>query len=84
MTEESVKVGVEGDRGAGELRTGEGGKQELSKGRKRSRNKKGTRLLFIAASNPAKNQLLANLFDFHLTRRKIEFHKQENVLFFLD
>ena len=49
-----------------------------------SRNKKGTRLLFIAASNPAKNQLLANLFDFHLTRRKIEFHKQENVLFFLD
>ena len=32
MTEKSVKVGVEGDNGAGELRTGEGGKQELSEG----------------------------------------------------
>ena len=30
MTEESVTM--EGNRGAGELRTGEGGKQELSKG----------------------------------------------------
>ena len=32
MTKKSVKVGVEGDNGAGELRTGEGGKQELSEG----------------------------------------------------
>ena len=35
VTEESVKVGVEGNNGRGELRTGEGGKQELSEGGKR-------------------------------------------------
>ena len=44
---------MEGDRGAGELGTGEGGKRELSEGAESgSRNQKGTRLLFITAYHP--------------------------------
>ena len=39
---------MEGDRGAGELGTGEGGKRELSEGAESgSRNQKGTRLLLL-------------------------------------
>ena len=43
MTEDSVKVGVEGDRGAGELGTGEGGKRELTEGGKRELTEGGKR-----------------------------------------
>ena len=67
--------------GGGRIEGGRGREAGTIWGRKSgSRNKKGTRLLFIAAYNPVKNQFLANFFDFHLTRRKIKFYKQENVM----
>ena len=61
---------IEEDRGTGEQGGERAGSGNYLRAESGSRNKKGTRLLFIAAYNPVKNQFLANFFDFHLTRRK--------------
>ena len=68
MTEDSVKVGVEGDRGAGELGTGEGGKRELAEGGKREQKSKrhsfvvyyclSSRQKSVLQFNKAKNKIL--------------------------
>ena len=68
MTEDSVKVGVEGDRGAGELGRGEGGKRELAEGGKREQKSKrhsfvvyyclSSRQKPVLQFNKAKNKIL--------------------------
>ena len=67
---------MEGDRGAGEPGTESAGSRNYLGAESGSRNQKGTRLLFITAYHPDKNQF------FHLTRRKVKFYKQENVIYF--
>ena len=73
----------EGERGAGEPGTESAGSRNYLKAESGSRNKKGTRLLFITAHH--QKRVPRNFFTSISCppRRKIKCHKRENVIFFL-
>ena len=73
MTEESVKVGVEGNNGTGELRTGEGGKRELTEGGKRQQKSKRHSFVVYYCLSSSQKPVLSKFF-------RLPFNKAKNKI----